>query len=620
MAAARSTGWSSGSATRATATRARATTSASRWPPRPPQRWGLPKAKTKYAGLYTDGRAGPGGPRVGVLLPQTHMNDSGRAAGPARGALGVPLDRVVAVHDEIDLPFGRVEARLGGGLAGHNGLKSLKQRARRPRLPAHPRGRGPPRLHRPGDRLGLGAGPLPRAAGRGARARGARQPTPCERLLSGAGSQPAPESPEEPRGCPGGRLSRKHPARPGAPDAIACSARSSHMHVRRPRSPRSPTPRAASRSARSCRPACARTCSRRLIDHGSRAARRSWWRATTAPPATSPPTCAPTSRRARCASTRRGASATSPTWPRRRTSWACASPRSTRCSGRQPAVLVTSAVALAEKVPDPGAAPARLRDREGRPARPRGDRRPARGLRLRARGPGGEPRPVRPPRGHPRRLSGHRGARRALRAVRRGGGAPHLVLHVHPALAGGGRAGGDRACGRAGARAARAGRDARPRATSRSARTWPTCCRWTASASCSTWCRPNALIAVAAEEELAPSLRDYWEDVTTSFHDEDAHHLYVPPDRLDAALDERAAAAAVQHLPGPAARVPRAERRHRGPLAEGGGARAREAGALGLPDVRGLGAARRGRARPLQPGPGPRRLPRRQAGVRRSRA
>jgi PTH1 family peptidyl-tRNA hydrolase len=61
-----------------------------------------------------------------VLLPQTFMNDSGRAAGPARGALGVPLERVVAVHDEIDLPFGRVEARLGGGLAGHNGLKSLK--------------------------------------------------------------------------------------------------------------------------------------------------------------------------------------------------------------------------------------------------------------------------------------------------------------------------------------------------------------------------------------------------------------------------------------------------------------------------------------------------------------
>ncbi len=90
------------------------------------ERWGLPKAKKRYAGLYTDGRTGPGGPRVGVLLPQTYMNDAGRSAGPARGALRVDLDRVVAVHDEIDLPFGRIEARLGGGLAGHNGLKSLR--------------------------------------------------------------------------------------------------------------------------------------------------------------------------------------------------------------------------------------------------------------------------------------------------------------------------------------------------------------------------------------------------------------------------------------------------------------------------------------------------------------
>ena len=54
-------------------------------------RWGLPKAKSKYGGLYTDGRIGPGGPRVGVLLPQTHMNDSGRAAVPraARSACGL---------------------------------------------------------------------------------------------------------------------------------------------------------------------------------------------------------------------------------------------------------------------------------------------------------------------------------------------------------------------------------------------------------------------------------------------------------------------------------------------------------------------------------------------------
>jgi PTH1 family peptidyl-tRNA hydrolase len=91
------------------------------------ERWELPRAKKKFAGLLTDGRTMPGGPRVAVLLPQTFMNEAGRAAGPARGALGVPLERIVVIHDEIDLPFGEVKARLGGGLAGHNGLKSLKQ-------------------------------------------------------------------------------------------------------------------------------------------------------------------------------------------------------------------------------------------------------------------------------------------------------------------------------------------------------------------------------------------------------------------------------------------------------------------------------------------------------------
>ena len=55
------------------------------------------------------------------------MNESGRAASPGAGAAGVDLDHVVVVHDEIDLPFGRIEARLGGGLAGHNGLKSMKR-------------------------------------------------------------------------------------------------------------------------------------------------------------------------------------------------------------------------------------------------------------------------------------------------------------------------------------------------------------------------------------------------------------------------------------------------------------------------------------------------------------
>src|SRR5918999_605397 len=51
----------------------------------------------------------------------------------------------------------------------------------------------------------------------------------------------------------------------------------------------------------------------------------------------------------------------------------------------------------------------------------------------------------------------------------------------------------------------------------------------------------EGLVAVAAEEELAPALRDYWDDVTTSFHDADAHHLYVPPERLEQAIEQRAA-------------------------------------------------------------------------------
>ena len=90
-------------------------------------RWELPRAKKKYAGLYTDGRTGPGGPRAGVLLPQTFYNEAGRSAGPARGALHLDLDRIVVVHDEIDLPIGEVQPRLGGGHAGNNGLKSLKR-------------------------------------------------------------------------------------------------------------------------------------------------------------------------------------------------------------------------------------------------------------------------------------------------------------------------------------------------------------------------------------------------------------------------------------------------------------------------------------------------------------
>jgi PTH1 family peptidyl-tRNA hydrolase len=91
------------------------------------RRWELPRARKRYGGLIAEGRAGLGGPRVAILMPQTFMNESGSAAGPARGELGISVDQVIALHDEIDLPFGEVRSKLGGGVAGHNGLKSLGQ-------------------------------------------------------------------------------------------------------------------------------------------------------------------------------------------------------------------------------------------------------------------------------------------------------------------------------------------------------------------------------------------------------------------------------------------------------------------------------------------------------------
>lgn len=96
-------------------------------------RWDLGKPKSRYRGQFADGRAriiAPDGttvtPRVAILEPRTYMNDSGTSVGPARGELKLEPDHVVVLHDEIDLPFGDIRTRLGGGLAGHNGLKSIK--------------------------------------------------------------------------------------------------------------------------------------------------------------------------------------------------------------------------------------------------------------------------------------------------------------------------------------------------------------------------------------------------------------------------------------------------------------------------------------------------------------
>src|ERR1700683_3906885 len=107
-------------------------------------RWQLGRAKDRFRGRIAEGRVGVAGVgasaasssasapladlrSVAILCPQTYMNDAGRSVGPARGAYKLPLERVLVIHDEIDLPFGDVRTRLGGGLAGHNGLKSLKR-------------------------------------------------------------------------------------------------------------------------------------------------------------------------------------------------------------------------------------------------------------------------------------------------------------------------------------------------------------------------------------------------------------------------------------------------------------------------------------------------------------
>ena len=77
----------------------------------------------RFAKRFAEAR-GPSGP-LALLVPTTYMNDSGGSAGPAAGALRIGPDRVLVVHDEIDLPFGVLRGKVGGGHGGHNGLRSL---------------------------------------------------------------------------------------------------------------------------------------------------------------------------------------------------------------------------------------------------------------------------------------------------------------------------------------------------------------------------------------------------------------------------------------------------------------------------------------------------------------
>ncbi len=65
------------------------------------------------------------GERAALLKPQTYMNESGRSVGAAVRYFKTDPGRLLVVHDEVDLDLGRIQARLGGGLAGHNGLRSV---------------------------------------------------------------------------------------------------------------------------------------------------------------------------------------------------------------------------------------------------------------------------------------------------------------------------------------------------------------------------------------------------------------------------------------------------------------------------------------------------------------
>jgi peptidyl-tRNA hydrolase, PTH1 family len=81
--------------------------------------------KSKFSGRLADVRID--GHKVGLLKPETYMNDSGRSVKAAAQFYKVEPDAVLVVHDESDLELGRLQARRGGGFAGHNGLRSVAQ-------------------------------------------------------------------------------------------------------------------------------------------------------------------------------------------------------------------------------------------------------------------------------------------------------------------------------------------------------------------------------------------------------------------------------------------------------------------------------------------------------------
>ena len=81
--------------------------------------------RSKFSGRLAETRVG--GARVALLEPETYMNDSGRSISAAARFFKVSPEDILVVHDDVDLEVGRLQARAGGGLAGHNGLRSIAQ-------------------------------------------------------------------------------------------------------------------------------------------------------------------------------------------------------------------------------------------------------------------------------------------------------------------------------------------------------------------------------------------------------------------------------------------------------------------------------------------------------------
>jgi peptidyl-tRNA hydrolase, PTH1 family len=79
--------------------------------------------RSKHEALTADAHSGD--TPILLVKPQTFMNDSGRAVSGLARYYRVPVERIVVVHDELDLPFGSVRVKLGGGTAGHNGVSDV---------------------------------------------------------------------------------------------------------------------------------------------------------------------------------------------------------------------------------------------------------------------------------------------------------------------------------------------------------------------------------------------------------------------------------------------------------------------------------------------------------------